>query len=216
MNKSLRRKFLGGIIGTVFKFLAVNLALGIFFADLFLLFGLPAFIQKAKQELYKVTQKKAYPKPVDDRTEIENQIVVNEIHPLRGDSKSCADSGNKITLGPGIVKISTTLIIGEDCPLTILPATTLEFSPKTSLITYSQVTAIGTPNSPIIFTAANPQIPWGVFAVISAPQKSVFSGVTVENGSFAHINGISATGALSLHDSDAKIDNSVFRFNRGD
>jgi hypothetical protein len=73
-----------------------------------------------------------------------------------------------------------------------------------SLISYSPITARGTAEAPIIFTAQNKWRKWGVVAVVRAG-KTVFEHARFEHGRQALINDINLPGTLSFHETEAEV-----------
>ena len=123
---------------------------------------------------------------------------------------------NRVILPTGVYTISQTIIVPNTVELTIQPGVTLRFNQAVSMISYGQVTAIGTRNQPITLTASS-AVPWGVFGVVGKKASdSEFGYVTVEQASEAYINGIYFTGGLAVHYADVKVRSSTFRNNTGD
>lgn len=102
-----------------------------------------------------------------------------------------------------------TVIVPRGTALTIDPGTVLRFGAARSLISYSPVTAQGTENEPIRFTAQNPWLKWGVIGVVgSAP--SVFEHIQIEHSRQALVNDVDFFAGLSLIKADGVIRNSTF------
>lgn len=127
-------------------------------------------------------------------------------------------SSNRIAIGPGNIFLSKTTIIPRNLKLIIEPGTNLYFYPKTSLISYSSVTAIGTLDAPIVFAPALKDAePWGSFGVINTGHnKNYFKHISVNGGSSDTINGVFFTSQFSLHNADSVIENSIFENARSD
>lgn len=116
---------------------------------------------------------------------------------------------NKLVLKRGDYHIDETIIIPAGLSLTIEPGTVLRFGAGRSLVSYSPVIARGTEQQPIIFTAKNKWLKWGVVAVVNAG-KSVFHHVSFDYGRWAIVNGIRLPGNLSLIEADVEIVHSRF------
>src|SRR3989344_2823586 len=97
------------------------------------------------------------------------------------------------------------VIVPTNLVVTIQPGARLLFAPGASFISYSPVKARGVYMSRLV-----PDAPWGVFALINAPEESVFENITADGGKDDTINGIYLSGMLSFHNSDVRIDDSVF------
>ena len=100
-------------------------------------------------------------------------------------------------------------------------------APDVSIISYSPVEMIGTKNQPVILTAQNKNLGWGVFAILgqtATPDNSSGSpgnvnnieNIIVEYGGEAIVNGAYFSGQLAVHYADSEIKNSIFRFAKGD
>jgi len=123
---------------------------------------------------------------------------------------------NQLVINPGTYTITQTVIIPRDLKLVISPGTTLRFTPNTSLVSYSQVTALGTNTAPITFTGSTSS-PWGVFAVIGKNASgSQFKHANLSGASNAYINGAFFSGGLAIHYADVTISDSRFSNNTGD
>lgn len=119
-------------------------------------------------------------------------------------------------IGPGVFTVSDDLFIPKG-QLEIRPGTTLLISPQKSIISLAQVTARGTPPSPIVVTAQDKSNNWGSFLVIGPHQnQNEFTNLRIEFGSGINKYGYLATGALAVHFADAKVTNSYFGNNSDD
>lgn len=122
----------------------------------------------------------------------------------------------KITWQKGKVEVNEDIILDSDTVLNIEPGTVVEIAKGKSLLIYGQVIAEGTEQDKIVFRSKTDE-PWGVLAV-SAPglPPSVFRHAIFENGSMATLDGVEYTGALSIYNGDALIENCLFQNNIGD
>ncbi len=114
-----------------------------------------------------------------------------------------------VVLKAGEYQVDQSVVIPEDLPLTIEPGTIVQFGAGRSLLSYSSVTAIGTEDAPIIFTAKNRFLKWGTFAVLEAG-RSHFEHVRFQHARRANINDIDLVAGLSLFNTDAEIRNCEF------
>lgn len=125
----------------------------------------------------------------------------------------------KISLGEGKHIFSKSVVIPQETTLIISPGATLAFAPKTSLISYSPVIALGTADKPIFFQPlfADSEIPWGSFVVISEGyKKNIFHHVNISGGSSEKINGIVTSGELAIQNMITEIIDSKFTNARED
>ncbi len=89
-----------------------------------------------------------------------------------------------------------------DEPVRILPGATLALGPGVSLIFRRPVTALGTPSKPIRVISAEPQQPWGTFALIGHETAgSRFANLTMRDGSGDRLGLVNFTAMLSIHNS---------------
>lgn len=110
----------------------------------------------------------------------------------------------------GTYAFRKTVIIPEGYMVEIDPGTRLLFAPGVSLFSYSAVHSNGTAARPIFIQSLNPQKPWGVFAVLNAPEPSVFRHTYIKDGSEAEFVGLYFSGSLSMRSSDLEfLDGSV-------
>lgn len=124
---------------------------------------------------------------------------------------------NTISLGPGTFVFSRTTVIPKNLRLTVEPGTMLYFYPKVSLISYSPVTAMGSPDRPIVFAPAFENQPWGSFGVINTgSEKNIFRHIKVSGGSGDIINGVPFLSQFSLRNADSIVENSIFEEGKSD
>jgi hypothetical protein len=115
----------------------------------------------------------------------------------------------RLTLPKGDYRINNTIVIPPGAWLTIEPGARLRFNVGRSLISYSPITAKGTKDDPIIFTAKNKWLKWGVVAVVNTG-ASEFEYARFEHGRQALVNNIMFPGCLSIIESEVKIIHSQF------
>ncbi len=95
------------------------------------------------------------------------------------------------------------LIFPSRTKIVILPGTTFSLGANVSLLFRGELVIQGTPNEPIVFSALNPNEPFGVVAGIGDEDNALIHNVKIANASEALINGAYISGALSLHDYNA-------------
>ncbi|MDD5031502.1 MAG: right-handed parallel beta-helix repeat-containing protein [Patescibacteria group bacterium] len=119
------------------------------------------------------------------------------------------EKNKEIVLPAGNYNIGRTIIIPSGYTLKIQPGSTLIFSPKTSLVSYSNIIAQGNPSAPINFMAGGKE-PWGVLAVLNTDKQSIFDYCKFSSGKDDYINGVYFSGMLSIYHSKVKISDSRF------
>jgi hypothetical protein len=115
----------------------------------------------------------------------------------------------KLILRKAVYDINETIVIPAGLTLTIEPGTVLRFGVGRSLISYSPIIARGTESQPILFTAQNKWLKWGVVGVVNA-RKSIFEHVRFDHSRRALVNHIDFLGGLSLIRTDVEIARSEF------
>ncbi|MGH7453973.1 MAG: right-handed parallel beta-helix repeat-containing protein, partial [bacterium] len=115
-----------------------------------------------------------------------------------------AQDSTQLLLPGGQHDIDETMVIPSGLSVTIAPGAVLRFGVGCSLISYSPITARGTAEAPIIFTAQNEWRKWGVVAVVRAG-KSFFEHARFEHGRQALINDINLPGTLSFVETEAEV-----------
>lgn len=127
----------------------------------------------------------------------------------RWDNETVAlSAGNHVFRKNVIIPVGLKLIIDSGAQLF--------FDKNISLISHGAVSANGTSFLPIKFKPLYPGDKWGVFGVINAPEKSIFRNIYVSGGSEFVVNGAVFTSQLSINNSDALIENSVFEESKSD
>ena len=111
----------------------------------------------------------------------------------------------------GNVKITENVIIPRYVPLVIKPGTDITVSPRTSILSYGGLYAIGTEQDTIKIHGDDSGVPWGVLAVLRPTDKKVIVKYTRFSDAYqAHINGTLFTGGFAVHDGDLELKNSQF------
>lgn len=107
--------------------------------------------------------------------------------------------------------LKNTVIIPANLRLIIRPGTTVLLDQKVSILSYSPVEAIGTPQARITIKALSPDKPFGTFLVLDTHESSSFIWISISGGSGGTINGVTSTGMLALHgDNTAEIRHATF------
>ncbi|UCE03524.1 MAG: right-handed parallel beta-helix repeat-containing protein [Candidatus Latescibacterota bacterium] len=114
-----------------------------------------------------------------------------------------------VHLERGIHVIDRTVVVPRGTTLTIAAGATLRFKHGCSLISYSPIIARGSEIEPILFTAENRFLKWGVVGVVG-PGRSLFEHARFEHGRQARVNGLDFFGGLSLIGVDVEIHNCEF------
>jgi parallel beta-helix repeat protein len=114
-------------------------------------------------------------------------------------------------LPTGVHEIKKTIIVPRGITLTIEPGATLKFSSGKSLIAYGKIKAIGTKESPIIFTSL-PFRSWGVVGLVREDSGGEFEHCVFENGGDAYINGVYFSGMLSAYHANASVISCKFQY----
>lgn len=109
-----------------------------------------------------------------------------------------------LLLRKGTYEFSETVVLPAGVALTVEPGSVLRFGAGRSLVAYGSIQARGTEAEPIVFTARNPWLKWGVVAVVGGG-RSRFEHVRVEHARWARVNGLDLPGALSFLESDVDV-----------
>ncbi|MCG3120190.1 MAG: hypothetical protein ALAOOOJD_02815 [bacterium] len=120
-----------------------------------------------------------------------------------------AQDAAQLHIAKGAYTIDETIVVPAGFTVTIAPGAVLQFGAGCSFISYSPLIARGTESEPIIFTAKNPWLKWGVVGVVRASQ-AVFEHVRFEQGRQALVNDIDFPGTLSLVETVAEVTHSEF------
>lgn len=120
-----------------------------------------------------------------------------------------AQDAAQLRIAKGVYTIDETIVVPAGFTVTIAPGAVLQFGAGCSFISYSPLIARGTESEPIIFTAKNQWLKWGVVGVVRAGQ-TVFEHVRFEQGRQAMVNNIDFPGTLSLVETAAEVTHSEF------
>lgn len=112
-----------------------------------------------------------------------------------------------LRLPAGVYVWSEHIVIPPGTQVVFDPGVSVFLRDNVSVISYSPVAMRGTADYPVTITAANPEEPWGGFAVIDTDkQKNAVRHAVISRGrGFDGLNGILATGMIAFHHSDAEI-----------
>ncbi|NIW23747.1 MAG: hypothetical protein GWN29_03855, partial [Gammaproteobacteria bacterium] len=119
--------------------------------------------------------------------------------------------GHDLTLR-GEHVVDRTILIPRGTSLVIEPGTVLRFGRGCSMISYGTITARGTEDEPILFTARHPFLKWGVVGVVGNERASgsVFEHAQFDQGRQARVNAIDFPGCLSVIGAAVEIRNCRF------
>lgn len=120
------------------------------------------------------------------------------------------DSQATYQLSSNTFKIKETIIIPKGITVIIEPGATLKFAPKTSIIAYGKLKAVGTKENPITFTASSKRS-WGVVGLVQGDSGGEFEHCIFEKGGDAHINGVYFSGMLSAYHTNVTARNCEFK-----
>jgi len=120
-----------------------------------------------------------------------------------------SQDSTRLVLRKGEYDVDETIVVPRGSSLTIEPGAVLRFRAGRSLISYSPILARGTETEPILFTAQQPWLKWGVIGIVQAGQ-SIFEHVQFEHGRQAWVNNVEFFGGLSLIETDVEIAHSQF------
>ncbi len=118
--------------------------------------------------------------------------------------------------GP-VQQVHEDIDLGPHIKLVIEPGTTVAFGDGVSLRVRGQIVAQGTAEKPIRFVPARQGGTWGVVAVDTvAAVENVFSHCRFESGSEGTFGSLTYTGALSIYNCSALVEDSRFLYSAGD
>ena len=120
-----------------------------------------------------------------------------------------SQDSTRLVLRKGEYDVDETIVVPRGSSLTIEAGAVVRFAAGRSLISYSPIIARGTDTEPILFTAQQPWLKWGVVGIVRAGQ-SIFEHVRVEHGRQALVNNVDFFGSLSLIEADVEIAHSQF------
>ena len=106
----------------------------------------------------------------------------------------------------GKVTLSGTVIVPLSVPLVLRPGADITLSPRTSVVAYGGLSAIGTREQPIRIHDDGSGRPWGTFAAVRPPEEVVLRHLDVQGGSQAQVNCTLFTGGLAIHHGDLRIE----------
>jgi hypothetical protein len=129
--------------------------------------------------------------------------------PLRRD-------GRRLVLSAGRHRVAADLRVPPGYTLVLEPGVVIEMAPGVSIISRSRVEALGNEAQPIVVEAADPDRPWGVFAVVRAPERSELRHFQVSGGSESRIDGLFVSGQLAFHSSPVALEDCIVSDARAD
>jgi hypothetical protein len=123
--------------------------------------------------------------------------------------------GEELVLPAGIHHLRQDLIVPPTARLVLEPGVTLQLDPDVSVLTFRELTALGTVEQPIRIEPAQDGRSWGSFGVVHARKVSRVEHVVVRGGSAKRVEGIDLSGQLSFNASDLELRHSEFQAARG-
>ena len=112
----------------------------------------------------------------------------------------------------GTLNISKPLVIPSGYIVIIKEGAKIDFTDKSTFISYSPVFARGTKSQPIRITSSDGTAMG--FNVFQAQEKSVFENAVFDQLNTLDYNGWTLTGAVNFYDSDVELSDVTFRDNR--
>ena len=109
---------------------------------------------------------------------------------------------DELVLPAGTYTLSTNLVVPAEYRLTLEAGVSLRLAPGVSVLTFRGLTVRGTSSQPVRIQPADPDRPWGSFAVVRAPEVSHLEHVVVSGGSKSVLEGIDLAGQLAFNASD--------------
>ncbi|MEK7649501.1 MAG: CotH kinase family protein [Patescibacteria group bacterium] len=115
-----------------------------------------------------------------------------------------------VAVGPGTITVPSTITIPQNYRLVIKPGTRILLGSDASIISFKYLTAIGAAASPIRVEGMS-QKPWGsLFVLDSHSGTSTIAHAHITGGSGFHQDGITATGMVALHNTNAAVSHTIF------
>ncbi|MCY3000585.1 MAG: CotH kinase family protein [Planctomycetota bacterium] len=145
---------------------------------------------------------------------IDKPIEASQIAPLtvlgeRSLDKRLPPRGVRVSTGPerviakylsGEVHLTEDLLIANYGDLRIAPGTTLKLDPDVSIECRGKLEALGTAENPITIDRANPDLPWGVFALQGpGADGSVLKHVKFLGGGARQVGRVEYKGSVCVH-----------------
>jgi len=125
-------------------------------------------------------------------------------------------SGGNFILPAGQYFFDSDIIVPGGYRLVINPGVNVALAKDVSLISYSPVVAVGSPEAPIRFSAARPDQPWGAFGVVGTKDKNAIAYANFSGGFQDYINGVFFSGMVSIYHSPAEVSSCYFSDAHGD
>jgi hypothetical protein len=123
-----------------------------------------------------------------------------------------AEAARGVVLDEGTHRLEGTVIVPQGVTLIVKPGARLEMGAMASLLSFGPILAEGFEEAPIHIVAAGDE-PWGVVAAVDAGGESRLRHVEVRGGGRlegVRVNGIFFTGAVAVHQGDARIESCRF------
>lgn len=114
-----------------------------------------------------------------------------------------------VVLPEGQHTLEGTIVVPQGVTLRIAPGADVRMTPKSSLVCYGPVQALGTPEKPIVVDRAFMGRPWGSFAVLRT-SRADFAHCVFRGGTEAYANGAYFSGMVAVHYADASFRHCTF------
>ncbi|MBS3069307.1 right-handed parallel beta-helix repeat-containing protein [Candidatus Micrarchaeota archaeon] len=144
-------------------------------------------------------------------------LAVYEPYPEEYEQMRLVQSNGNFIVPRGNYYINGTFFLPAGKTLEIEKGTKICLAKNSSLVSYGNVQALGTQESPILIRPCLPSEKFGVFAIVGPNQgTSNIQYLDISGGSEAYIKGAYFSGALSIYYADASISNSKIHHNNAD
>ncbi|MCZ4281972.1 hypothetical protein O4H49_14365 [Kiloniella laminariae] len=118
------------------------------------------------------------------------------------------DRNGVLEIKPGVHLLDYPVNLGG--PLMISPGTTVRFSPDSYLLVKGAVTAVGTPDAPIVLQGQKGQLWKGIY-VYNADSLSELDNVVIADTTAFADGYLTLTGAVTFYQSALKVTNTAFK-----
>ncbi len=116
-----------------------------------------------------------------------------------------------LVLGPGNVALFETVVVPPGFKVIVEAGTRILMDEGVSLVSYSPLEMRGEKQVPVRVMAMNAAKPWGSILILqTGKEKNLVRFAEISGGSGIRLNGITATGMVSVHNGDLEVANSVF------
>ncbi|NQU43008.1 right-handed parallel beta-helix repeat-containing protein, partial [bacterium] len=125
-------------------------------------------------------------------------LISREMHPL-SDRATRPQARETVVEGPEL-HLTDTWLVPENETVFFRAGTTVRLDPDVSILSYGRLVCEGTPDRPVVFERANPDMPWGVIAMQgSGANDSFFAHTVFQGGADAQLRNVNYTGMVSSY-----------------